>query len=100
MFGFIWNSIHIHDCEDAEKEKMIDFIKSMLSSKGDVSSKRIIALFLVMNLVVTMYIAVYNNEEKVAPEFMFDGLCLLAGGGIGLNVLEKIFKKKTDEQQS
>ncbi|CAB4153645.1 hypothetical protein UFOVP636_15 [uncultured Caudovirales phage] len=79
---------------------MIDFIKSMLSSKGDVSSKRIITLFLVLNLVVTMYIAVYNNEERVAPEFMFDGLCLLAGGGIGLNVLEKIFKKKTDEQQS
>lgn len=77
---------------------MIDFIKSMLSSKGDVSSKRIISIFLVLNLVVTMYIAVYNNEEKVAPEFMFDGLCLLAGGGIGLNVLEKIFNKKRNEE--
>ena len=78
---------------------MIEFIKSMLSSKGDVSSKRLITLFLVLNLVVAMYIAVYNNEEKVAPEFMFDSLCLLAGGGIGLNVLEKIFKKKTNEER-
>jgi len=34
------------------------------------------------------------SAEKVTPEFMFDALALIAGGGLGLTVIEKIFTKK------
>lgn len=63
----------------------------MLSEGTDVSSKRVVSIFTLLNILVFCYIAVYTG--KTLPEFMFDGLALIAGGGLGLTVVEAIFKK-------
>lgn len=34
------------------------------------------------------------SSDKITPEFMYDALALIAGGGLGLTVIEKIFVKK------
>jgi hypothetical protein len=56
-----------------------------------VSSKRVVSIFTLINILIFCYVAVYTG--KTLPEFMFDGLALIAGGGLGLTVVEAIFKK-------
>lgn len=72
----------------AKKKTWFD---KMLSEGTDVSSKRVVSIFTLINILVFCYIAVYTG--KTLPEFMFDGLALIAGGGLGLTVVEAIFKK-------
>jgi len=66
---------------------MKEFLKKMVSASGDVSHKRVIVVFFALCIVVFCFIATYTN--KVIPEFMFDALCLVVGGGMGLSVLDK-----------
>lgn len=66
----------------------------MFSSKGSLSSKRVSAVFTLVNVIVLAYIATFRNNDHITPEFMFDALCLIAGGGLGLTVIETIFDKK------
>jgi hypothetical protein len=66
----------------------------MFSSKGELSSKRVSSVFTLLNIIVLAYIATFRNDDHITPEFMFDALCLIAGGGLGLTVIEKIFSKK------
>jgi len=73
---------------------MIKFIKDLISSKSEYSSKRAAALFTLLNVILLTYIATFRNNDHLTPEFMFDALCLIAGGGLGLTVIEKIFNKK------
>ena len=76
---------------------MRQFIKELLSGKSDTSSKRFAALFTLMNLLVLTYMAAMQSHG-IAPEFMFNGLLMIVGGGLGLSVVEKIFNKnKTPE---
>lgn len=70
------------------------FLKELISSKSELSSKRASALFTLVNVIVLTYIATFRNSDHITPEFMFDALCLIAGGGLGLTVIEKIFDKK------
>ena len=72
---------------------MRDFFKSMFSNGDEVSSKRFSAFFTLFNIIVLTYVATFMSEDKVTPEFMFDALALIAGGGLGLTVIEKIFNK-------
>jgi len=65
-----------------------------MSSKSEYSSKRASAMFTLLNVIVLTYIATFRNSDHITPEFMFDALCLIAGGGLGLTVIEKIFDKK------
>ena len=46
------------------------------------------------------WIAIYYDEKHVVPEFIFDALAMITGGGLGLTVIEKIFTKynKNKEQ--
>lgn len=71
---------------------MREFIKNLLSGKSDTSSKRFAALFTLMNLLVLAYMAAMRSNG-ITPEFMFNGLLLIVGGGLGLSVVEKIFNK-------
>jgi hypothetical protein len=73
---------------------MRDFFIKMLSSDGKISSKRFSAFFTLVNIIILTYIATLISPEKKTPEFMFDALALIAGGGLGLTVIEKIFSKK------
>ena len=75
---------------------MKDFFIKMLSSDGKISSKRFSAFFTLVNIIVLTYIATFLSKENQTPEFMFDALALIAGGGLGLTVIEKIFSKKEE----
>ena len=78
---------------------MKDFFIKMLSSDGKISSKRFSAFFTLVNIIVLTYIATFLSKENQTPEFMFDALALIAGGGLGLTVIEKIFTKKEDTKK-
>lgn len=66
----------------------------MFSSKSELSSKRFSAVFTLFNVIILTYVATFRNDDHITPEFMFDALCLISGGGLGLTVIEKIFDKK------
>ena len=73
---------------------MKKFFKDLLSGSSDTSSKRfasLLALFVVISLA---YIATYKDEKHITPEFMFDSIALIAGGGLGLTVIENVVKMK------
>ena len=78
---------------------MKDFFIKMLSSDGKISSKRFSAFFTLVNIIILTYIATFLSKENQTPEFMFDALALIAGGGLGLTVIEKIFSKKEDPKK-
>ena len=78
---------------------MKDFFIKMLSSDGKISSKRFSAFFTLVNIIILTYIATFLSKEHQTPEFMFDALALIAGGGLGLTVIEKIFTKKEDPKK-
>lgn len=72
---------------------MKDFFKKVLSAESPESSKRV-ASFLTLFVVLILSFMAAFNKDWIVPEFIFDGLCLLAGGGLTLTVVEKIFSKK------
>lgn len=78
---------------------MIKFFKDLMSSKSEYSSKRASAMFTLLNVIILTYIATFRNNDHITPEFMFDALCLIAGGGLGLTVIEKIFEKKGSDKE-
>jgi hypothetical protein len=77
---------------------MKKFFYDMFSSKSELSSKRFSAVFTLFNVIALTYIATFRNGDHITPEFMFDALCLIAGGGLGLTVIEKIFDKKNKKE--
>jgi hypothetical protein len=77
---------------------MKNFIINLLGNGSDVSSKRFASLFTLLNVIVLTYIATLTSKEGTTPEYMFDALCLIAGGGLGLTVVEKIFSKGSDKK--
>lgn len=79
---------------------MKKFIKDLLSNENETSSKRFAALFTLVNLIAITWFATFKAENWVTPEFMYDALSLIAGGGLGLTVIEKIFSKKTYSSQT
>ena len=68
-----------------------NFFSRMFSSDSGVSSKRVISFIILINVIIFCYVATFLG--KIIPEFMFDGLALVGGGGIGLTAIENIFKK-------
>jgi hypothetical protein len=73
------------------------WLKSLLSAEGDASSKRVSAILSLLVCISMAYIATFT--EYRCPEYMFEGLLVIAGGGLGLTVIESIFtryKKKDD----
>ena len=77
---------------------MNDWLKSLLSSCSKVSSKRIVAIFVVINLIVFSYVATFTTY--VCPIAMFDTLALLTGGMFGGTVIEKFTKQKDNGRTS
>jgi hypothetical protein len=75
---------------------MKEFFYDLFSNKSSLSSKRVLSALTLLNIIILAYIATFRNDDHITPEFMFDALCLIAGGGLGLTVIEKIFDKKKE----
>jgi hypothetical protein len=73
----------------AQKRKY--WVDKMLSGDSGVSSKRVAGTFVLLNVIVFCYMAVLS--EMVIPDFMFEAICFLAGGLLGITALENVFKK-------
>jgi len=76
------------------KEKLKLWIKELVSSSTKVSSKRIIAIFVVINLIVFSYVATFTTY--IIPIAMFDTLAILSGGLFGGTVIERFTNQKTN----
>jgi hypothetical protein len=86
---------------ETKSPKKQNWFTKLLSAKGEVSSKRVVSIVIIVNILVLAYVATFMG--KILPEFMFDGLALISGGGMGLTVIEKIFNKgknKDDDENS
>jgi general stress protein CsbA len=73
---------------------MKEWLKSLLTSCSKVSSKRIVAIFVVINLIVFSYVATFTHY--VCPIAMYDTLALLTGGLFGGTVIERFTKQKSN----
>jgi hypothetical protein len=73
---------------------MKEWLVSMLSNCSKVSSKRVIAIFVVINLIIFSYVATFTHY--VCPIAMYDTLALLTGGMFGGTVIEKFTKSKAN----
>ena len=70
---------------------MKEWLKSLLTSCSKVSSKRVIAIFVVINLIILSYVATFTHY--VCPIAMFDTLALLTGGLFTGTVIERFTKQ-------
>ena len=77
---------------------MKDWVQSLLSNCSKVSSKRVIAIFVVINLILLSYIATFSEYD--CPIAMYDTLALLTGGLFGGTVIEKFTKKTKNGKTS
>ena len=73
---------------------MKEWLKSLLTSCSKVSSKRIVAIFVTINLIVLSYVATFTYY--VCPIAMFDTLALLTGGLFGGTVIERFTKPNSN----
>jgi hypothetical protein len=79
---------------------MKQFFKDLFSGQSETSSKRFSAIISLFSLIIVTFLATFKADNWVTPEFMFDGLALIAGGGLGLTVVEKIFAKGKGENKT
>jgi hypothetical protein len=70
---------------------MKDWFNSLLSNCSKVSSKRVIAIFVVTNLILLSYIATFSEYD--CPIAMYDTLALLTAGLFGGTVIERFTKQ-------
>jgi len=73
---------------------MKEWLISLLSNCKKVSSKRVIAIFVVINLIVFSYVATFTTY--IIPIAMFDTLALLSGGLFGGTVIERFTNQKSN----
>ena len=79
---------------------MKNFFTRLLSKDTPESSKRFAAIISLFTIIFVTLVATFKDENWVTPEFMFDALALIVGGGLGLTVVEKIFTKKTPDSSN
>ena len=77
---------------------MKDWLKSLLTSCSKVSSKRIVAIFVTINLIVFSYVATFTSYK--CPIEMFDTLALLTGGLFGGTVIERFTNQKSNGESN
>lgn len=78
------------------KDKLKSWLNELVTSSTKVSSKRIIAIFVVINLIVFSYVATFTTY--IIPIAMFDTLALLSGGLFGGTVIERFTNQKSNDK--
>jgi general stress protein CsbA len=76
------------------KDKLKVWLNELVTSSTKVSSKRIVAIFVTINLIILSYVATFTYY--VCPIAMFDTLALLTGGLFGGTVIERFTKQKSN----
>jgi len=76
---------------------MKKFFNDLFSGSSETSSKRFAAIITLVNIIILAYIAALNSPNKSVPTYMWTGLIIIVGGGLGLTVIEKIFGKGGDD---
>ena len=76
------------------KDKLKSWLNELVTSSTKVSSKRIIAIFVVINLIIFSYVATFTTY--IIPIAMFDTLALLSGGLFGGTVIERFTNQKSN----
>jgi len=77
---------------------MKKWVKSLFSAKGDVSFKRVGSALALITCISIAYIATFTIYD--CPEFIYDGLLLLAGAGMGFTTVENILSKVKPNEQT
>jgi hypothetical protein len=81
---------------------MKEWFNNLVSYSQKVSSKRVTAIFIVINLIALSYVGTFTSF--ITPQFMFDALSIVAGGVLGSTVVEAFTNKnnvkKTDASDS
>jgi hypothetical protein len=72
------------------------WLRSVFSNEGDASSKRVASIIALLVCINLSYIGTFTDYK--CPEYMYDGLLILAGSGLGLTVIESIFAKKKSNE--
>lgn len=71
---------------------MINYLKKIIRSDTPESSKRFIGIVSFICVAFLSFLGTFTKYQ--CPEYMYNALCLISGGGLGLTVIEKIFDKK------
>jgi hypothetical protein len=79
---------------------MKKFFTNLLSGTSDTSSKRFTSLIALAVVISLAYIATFRNDDHITPEFMFNALCLIVGGGLGLTAIENVAKMKQQSKET
>jgi hypothetical protein len=80
---------------------MINFFKSLMSSKnGSLSSKRFVGILCVISLIVSLMVSVFTNKKMCPDATLVNTIGLLAFGALGLTSTEAIFRKKEDKEEN
>ena len=70
---------------------MRKWLKSIIAVDGNQSSKRLSAVMALFCCIAFSWIATFTPYQ--CPQYMFEGLLVIAGGGLGLTVIESIFTR-------
>lgn len=62
----------------------------MFSAEGDVSFKRVGSALALLTCLIIAYVSTFT--VYVCPEFIYDGLLILSGAGMGFTAVENITK--------
>ena len=69
---------------------MRKWVRSIFSAEGDASFKRVGSALALLNCLIIAQVSTFTIY--VCPEFIYDGLLILAGAGMGFTAVENITK--------
>jgi len=71
-----------------------NFIYSLLSEDGKISTKRFVGILASMFLCGALVYSLFSKEQKEVPTTLVECVTALALGSLGISATQTIFKKK------